>query len=74
MTSFIFGSHILPSVCRYIQLYLHILGVEYSPQEVVHIVSTLTNRLFPIIIIATYKECARDKLYDRTATCRMVRC
>lgn len=24
--------------------------------------------------IKTYEECARDKLVDRTATCRLVRC
>ena len=35
--------------------------------------SVLTNPVSEIIIKPTYKECARDKLVDRTPTCRAVR-
>lgn len=38
------------------------------------LVERLTSPFFCGIIKTTYKECARDKLDDRTATCRKVRC
>ena len=34
----------------------------------------LTQREKSYIVQVTYGECARDKLVDRTATCRKVRC
>ncbi len=43
-------------------------------QHVVIISPRLTIPFFRGIIKTTYKECARDKLDDRTATCREVRC
>jgi hypothetical protein len=47
---------------------------EYYTEIEIFYRFSLIYRLMSVIMNTTYRECARDKLVDRTATCLKVRC